>query len=143
MCVAKRYGAGTWFAVLSTERRLRKSFATARFHGFSETGKGGRDNMKMKLLGTLTAVVLIGLGAQASTTSTDLGDLSAGDTAGASLLYTSPGLTVDDTWTFTLNESLLTGIVIDSGDLNPFFGIEGLTASDPSGMISFTFDAAD
>src|SRR5262245_52678330 len=99
--------------------------------------------MKMKLLCTISAVVLLGLGAQASATSMDLGDLSANETNGGSLLYGTPNTTIDDTWTFTLTEALLTGIVIDANDLAPFFGIDGLTASGSSNLISFTYDAGD
>lgn len=99
--------------------------------------------MKTKLLGTIGALVLFGLGTQANATSVDLGSISAGDSNGSSVFYSSPGINIDDTWTFTLTEDLLTAIVIDSADLVPFFSIEDLSATDASGSISFTYDASD
>src|SRR5262245_6930143 len=97
--------------------------------------------MKTKLLGTIGALVLFGLGAQASATTIDLGSISAGDSAGNSVFYSSPGISIDDTVTFSLTDTLLTAIVIDSGDLVPFFNIDGLTAEADSGLIAFEYDA--
>jgi hypothetical protein len=59
------------------------------------------------------------------------------------MLYSTPATSIDDTWTFTLTESLTTAIVIDSADLAPFFGIADLTATSSSGAISFEYDASD
>jgi hypothetical protein len=98
--------------------------------------------MKTKLLGTIGALVLFGLGAQASATAVDLGDISAGDSNGASVFYSTPGA-IDDSWTFTLTEALLTAITIDAHDLAPFFSIEGLTAAADSILINFAYDAVD
>ena len=108
-----------------------------------EPQKGGRDNMKTKLIGTIGALVLFGLGAQASATTFDLGDISAGDSNGNSVFYSSPGTAIDDSWTFTLTEALLTAITIDANDLAPFFSIEGLTAAADSILINFSYDALD
>jgi hypothetical protein len=107
------------------------------------TSQRGRDNMKTKLLGTIGALVLFGLGAQASATTIDLGSISAGDSAGGSVFYSSPGVSIDDTVTFSLTDTLLTAIVIDSGDLVPFFNIDGLTADADSDLITFEYDAHD
>jgi hypothetical protein len=98
--------------------------------------------MKTKLLGTIGALVLFGLGAQANATSVDLGSISAGDSNGSSVFYSSPGINIDDTWSFTLTEDLQTAIVIDSADLVPFFSIEDLSATDGAD-ISFEYDASD
>jgi hypothetical protein len=99
--------------------------------------------MKTKLLGTMGALVLFGLAAQANATSVDLGSISAGDSTGSSVFYSSPGINIDDTWNFTLTEDLQTAIVIDSADLVPFFSIENLSATDGSGSITFEYDASD
>jgi len=99
--------------------------------------------MKTKLLGTIGALVLFGLGAQASATTIDLGSISAGDSAGGSVFYSSPGAAIDDDVTFTLTEDLFAAIVIDAGDLVPFFSIDGLTATDDGGTIAFDYDAHD
>jgi hypothetical protein len=98
--------------------------------------------MKTKLLGTIGALVLCGLAAQASATTVDLGSISAGDSTGSSVFYSSPGININDTWNFTLTEDLQTAIVIDSADLAPFFSIEGLSATDGAD-ISFEYDASD
>jgi len=99
--------------------------------------------MNTKLIGTVAAVVLFGLGARAYATTVDLGDISAGDSNGAALFVSTPATSIDDTWSFTLTETLLTAIVIDSADLAPFFGIDGLGAAGSDPAISFAYDVAD
>jgi hypothetical protein len=99
--------------------------------------------MKTKLLGTIGALVLFGLGSQASAGVVDLGSISAGDSAGASVFFSSPGVTIDDSWTFSLTEALLTAITIDANDLVPFFSIENLTAAGSDPLIAFSYDALD
>jgi hypothetical protein len=99
--------------------------------------------MNTKLIGTVAAVVLFGLGARAYATTVDLGDISAGDSNGAALFVSTPATSIDDTWSFTLTETLLTAIVIDSADLAPFFGIDGLGAAGSDPAISFAYDIAD
>jgi hypothetical protein len=99
--------------------------------------------MKTKLLGTIGALVLFGLGAQASATTVDLGSLSANESNGGSLFYSSPGVSIDDSWTFTLTEALLTAITIDANDLIPFFQIDNLTAGSPDPLITFDYDSHD
>jgi hypothetical protein len=99
--------------------------------------------MNTKLLGTIGAIVALGLGAQASATTVDLGEIAANTSAGDSLFYSTPATSIDDTWTFTLTETLNTAIIIDSADLAPFFGIADLTATSSSGAITFVYDAGD
>jgi hypothetical protein len=99
--------------------------------------------MNMKLIGTVAAVVLFGLGARASATTVDLGEISAGESNGGAHFVSTPATSIDDTWSFTLTETLLTAIVIDSADLAPFFGIDGLTAVGSDASISFAYDVDD
>jgi hypothetical protein len=98
--------------------------------------------MKRGLLSVIAGLAILGLSTAASAASVDLGDISAGDSNGSSLFYSDSGLAVTDTWSFTLTESLLTAIVVDSADFAPFFGIANFNVS--SGNIgAFAYDASD
>jgi hypothetical protein len=99
--------------------------------------------MKTKLLGTIGALVLFGLGAQASANTVDLGAISAGDSVGNAAFFSSPGTSIDDTWTFTLTEALLTAITIDANDLVPFFRIDDLSAASDDPLIAFDYNSDD
>jgi hypothetical protein len=93
------------------------------------------------MLGTMGAVVLFGLGAQASATTVDFGEISAGESQGDSLFYPAPATSIDDTWVFTLTETLLTAIVIDSADISFSFNAEDnaytFTGVLPAGVYDF------
>jgi hypothetical protein len=97
--------------------------------------------MKMKL--TLAALALFAFSAGASATTVDFGEISDGESTGASLFYSDDGLAISDTWTFTLAEDLFTAIVIDSAEMAPFFGIDDLVATASSLDISFDYDPVD
>ena len=99
--------------------------------------------MNRTLLGTIGAIVALGLGGQASATIVDFGEISANESVGDSAFYSTPATSIDDTWMFTLTETLNTAIIIDSADLAPFFGIADLSATSSSGLINFVYDADD
>jgi hypothetical protein len=98
--------------------------------------------VKKKLLWTI-ALALMGTSLSATATTVDLGELSANESVGESLFYSDSGVDIDDLWTFTLTETLVTAITIDANDLEPFFGISGFTADSGAAEIEFTYDADD
>jgi hypothetical protein len=99
--------------------------------------------MKTKVLSSIAAIALLGVSAGAGATVVDFGEISDGESTGASLFYSDPGTVIDDSWTFSLSSALFTAIVIDSADLVPFFAIEDLSAGSNSDLIEFTYDASD
>lgn len=88
-------------------------------------------------MNTVLAVSLCTVGAMAHAATVDLGEIGADQLVGDSLIYFS-GEVIDDTWTFTLNESLSTAISVVPNDFAPFFEITDLTVSSPE--VAFSFD---
>ncbi|MEO0424657.1 MAG: hypothetical protein AAF184_20135, partial [Pseudomonadota bacterium] len=89
----------------------------------------------------MTTVLAVSLstffGALAHAATVDLGEIGADELVGDSLIYFS-GDTIDDTWTFTLAESLSTAISVVPNDFAPFFEISDLTVT--SSDVAFSFD---
>jgi hypothetical protein len=92
----------------------------------------------------IAALAALGLSAQASAAAVDLGDIAPGESQGASLFYGQMGVSIDDSWTFTLTEDSLAALVFDSADLAGFYGIADflVAAADDVGM-ALAFDASD
>jgi len=97
--------------------------------------------MKRSLLSVIAGLAILGLSTAASATSVDLGNISAGDSNGASLFYSDGGVVFSDTWSFTLTEDLQVAIIVDSADFAPWFGVDGLTITSSIGP--FDFNASD
>jgi|SRR5678815_2783477 len=92
----------------------------------------------------IAALAALGLSAQALATNVDLGDISPGESNGASLFTGQMGASIDDSWTFTLTEDSQAALVFDSADLAGFFGIADFLVAAPDDQgIAFVFDAAD
>jgi hypothetical protein len=96
-----------------------------------------------RVLGAIGAVAACGLSASALAATVDLGDISAGESNGSSLFYADPGVHINDTWSFTLSQSLVTAIVLDSAELAGFYGISDFAVDDGGAGLDFAFDSHD
>lgn len=97
--------------------------------------------MKRSLLGTITGLTILGLSTPASATSVDLGDISAGESAGSSLFYSDGGVVIGDTWSFTITRGPARCHRRDSADFRRWYGIDGLVVT--SANMTFHYVAAD
>ena len=100
-------------------------------------------NVMKRVLGAMGALAVCGLSASALATTVDLGEISGGQSVGSSLFYGDPGVTISDTWSFTLNQSLVTAIVLDSAELAGFYGISDFAVDSGDAGLAFAFDDHD
>jgi hypothetical protein len=89
---------------------------------------------------TIVALLILATSQTVSATTVDFGEIAAGESAGSAQFVSG---VVDDVFSFSLAESLLVSIVIDSADLDPYFGIGSFSALADSVAVAFTFNPAD